>query len=157
MATSVTPQVIDSLIAGATAGLPADVRVLDGYEVTDAAQDFLMVGVDDPDSGAAARSAPVEQHVGTLGPPRNRDELGTVWCAAYAWNGDGDPKAARDTAFSYLAVMEDYVRDVGGEGNLGVPGVRLPQIGSHDLMQDQTDEGASALIVFSVRYLARLL
>jgi hypothetical protein len=155
MATSGIPAVIDALFTAATAALP-DVQVLDGYGVADTQRDFLMIGVDDPDSEFAARSVPAEQQVATMSPLRQRDERGEIFCVAVAWKGANNQKATRDRAFEIVAAVEDLVRDVGGPGNLGVPGVRMPQIGSINLSQDQSEAGSFAMVVFSVRYLARI-
>jgi hypothetical protein len=158
MATSVIPALIDALLTSARAALqqpeanPA-VRVYDGFGLTEEPGDFLMIGVDDPDVETAANSANSEQewpHVGHV----TRDERGEITCAAVSWNGDADPKAARDGAYAITAELEDLLR---ADPTVGVAGVLWTSFGtSTELTQQQDKDGASAILIFKVAFMARI-
>lgn len=153
MGTSVIPQFIDALYSRAVVALP-NIQVTDGVGVTADPGDFLMIGVDDPNSPNFAASA--GQVIGPLGPPRPRDQTGTLTCVAYASNGDGDQKAARDAAYSYMAAVENIVRT---EPNLGIAagGMFVAQMGSkEDLSQAATSQGIDALLIFDIAFFARI-
>jgi hypothetical protein len=153
MATSVVPALIDALVAAATTALP-DVLVFDGIGVTDDPGDFLMVGVEDPDIEGAAFSADTKQDWAAVGTGAPRDEQGDITCVALSWNGDGDPKAARDDAYAIAAALEDLLRDTPA---LGVPGLLWTSFGtSSQLSQAQGPDGASALLVFRINFRARI-
>jgi hypothetical protein len=89
-----------------------------------------MVGVDDPDQDDAANSADSVQSWANVGHVV-RDESGEVTCAALSWNGDSDPKAARDGVFALTAALEDLMRQ---DPTLGLgPTVRTEFGTQHDL------------------------
>lgn len=152
MATSVVPAVIDALVAQATEAL-SDVKVYDGFGITDNPGDFLMVGVDDPDTESAANSANSQQewpHVGHS----TRDETGEITLVALSWNGKADAKVARDGAYAISAAVEDLLRT---DPTLGVAGVLWTSFGtSTELTQQQGEGGASALLVFKIAFMARI-
>jgi hypothetical protein len=155
MSTSVVPALIDALVARCDAALSA-VSVYDGYGVTDNPGDFLMVGVEDPDSQDSASSSDASQEVATMGTNRSRDERGTVSCVALSWNGDGDQKAARDRVYATTAAVESLLR---ANPDLGIPGYALVVTGfgaDQRLMQNQDTDGAEAAVFFTVRFRARL-
>lgn len=154
-ATSRVPAVIDALLATAknAAGL-TDVLVLDGFGLTEEPGDFLMVGVDDPDRTDAAASASSEQEWAHAN-HTDRDERGAITCAALSWNGDANQKAARDAAYAITAALEDSLRADPTLG--GVDGLLWTGFGqSSQLTQTQDDQGALALIVFTVAFRARI-
>lgn len=153
MATSVVPAAIDALVAAARIALP-DVLVHDGIGQTDDPGDFLMIGVEDPDIEGAAFSADTKQDWAAVGTGAPRDEQGDITCVALSWNGDGDPKAARDGAYAIAAAVEDLLRNTPA---LGVPQLLWTSFGSSSqLSQAQGDGGASALLVFRINFRARI-
>lgn len=153
MAVSVIPALIDALVVAARAALPS-VRVFDGVGVTDDPGDFLMVGVDDPDTEGHAFAAESQQEFGPMGTTRPRDERGQVTCAAFSWNGSSDPKAARDAAYASVEALASACRT---NPSLGVAGVLWTSFGPDArLTQSQGDFGADALVVFSVSFRARI-
>jgi hypothetical protein len=151
MAVSVVPALIDALIAAAeTAGVE---NVYDGVHVSEDPGDFLMVGVDDPDSDGGSLSADSRQQWANAN-HTTRDESGSVTCAAYSWNGDGDQKAARDAAYVMVEALASACRTTPG---LGVGSLLWTDFGSDaNLSQLQGDWGASALVVFTIAFRARI-
>ncbi len=151
MATSVIPAVIDYLVAHASVALTG-VRVYDGYDSSDDPGDFLMVGVDDPESPNAAFSADSTQdwaHANNTA----RDEMGDVTCAALSWNGIGDQKLARDAAFAITATVEVLLR---ADPTLGGIVLWSSYGTTTQLTQQQSTNGVMALVVFKVHFRARI-
>ena len=152
MAVSVIPALIDALVDEATTALP-DVLVIDGMGATDTPGDYLMIGVDDPDTDGDAFSADSQQgwaHANHT----TRDEQGTVTCAALSWNGDGDQKAARDSAYATVEALATICRTT---PDLGISTVAWTSFGTDTrLSQGQFDSGATALVVFSIAFRARI-
>jgi hypothetical protein len=150
--TSAVPAVIDALLAAATTAL-VDVAVYDGTGISDDPGDFLMVGVEDPDSDTFATSVDAQQswpHIGH----RVRDESGDITCSALSWNGDGDQKAARDAVYAITAQLEELLRD---DPTLGLgPLVRTEFGTTSQLIQRQGDSGAMAMLTFKVHFDARI-
>lgn len=110
--TSKLPAVIDALLALATSILPVGAKVYDGNPDTTAnasAQPtlFLVIGTTEPtgdgEAGDAQQSWPYMG--GTI-----RDERGTVYCYAEAYNGAGNNKAARDSAWSLIDAFGEALR-----------------------------------------------
>lgn len=152
MPTSVVPAVIDALIVTATDAL-SDVQVYDGYGITADPGDFLMVGIEDPDSDGAGFSADSRQQWANANYTA-RDEEGDITCVALSWNGDGDAKLARDTAYAITAQLEDALR---ANPSLGVESLLWTGFGSTaQLSQAQGTGGASALLTFRIHFRARL-
>lgn len=153
MATSVVPALIDALVAQGKTALPG-VLVYDGFGVTaDPGTKYLMVGVDDVDTRDAAFGATAEQTWANANHTA-RDEEGLIVCAALAWNGDSDPKAARDGAFSVVAAVENMCR---ATPSLGLANLLWTSCGGRiQLSQNQTEAGATAVVIFQVHYRARI-
>lgn len=152
---SAIPQVIDALLTGAAANLTG-VLVLDGYGRTDDPGDYLMVGVDDPDSPNPANAADSAGSWPVMkASSRVRDEKGTVTCAAVSWNGAADQKAARDAVFVIVSGLATFIRT---DPSLGLaPTIYTSGLGdSLQLIQDQGDGGASAIVIFTVSFGARI-
>lgn len=152
MTTSVVFDLIDVLVSRFTAAL--SVNVLDGYGLTDDPGDFLMVGVEDPDSDRAV-SAEAKQEWAGLG-NRTRYEEGTVTCIAMSWNGDADLAAARAACKATTAAVENNLRS---DPNLGgvVAGLTWTGYGVRtELIQLQASDGACVMCVFDVAFKARL-
>lgn len=153
MATSVIPALIDALVSAALAALPTTL-VFDGIGMTDDPGDFLMIGVEDPDIEGAAFSADTRQEWASVGTGAPRDEQGEITCVALSWNGNSDPKAARDGAYAIAAAVENLLR---ANPSLGVAGLLWTGFGSSSqLSQAQGSGGASALLVFRINFRARI-
>lgn len=156
MGTSVVFGLIDELVTHFRDAL-ADVMVSDGFGLSADARDFLMVGVEDP-NGSEATSADVQQEWAGLG-ANARYEAGTVTCAALAWRGnpgDEGQGEARAAAAAIVAAVENNLRE---DPNLGsaVPGLMWVGFGTRiRLVQDQTEAGPMALVVFDIAYKAKI-
>ncbi len=152
MATSVVPALIDALVSAADAALTS-VQVFDGFGVTEDPGDFLMIGVEDPDSRDAAFSADTRQSWANANYTA-RDEEGDIVCAALSWNGDDNQKAARDAVYATAAALENLLR---ANADLDVDGVLWTSFGSSSqLTQARDGSGALALLVFRIHFRARL-
>lgn len=155
MATSAVPDVLAALVTQADAAISA-ASVYYGTGVTDDPGNYLMIGVDDPDSTDASASADSSQTAGPMGTNRPRDELGTISCVAMSWNGDGDQKAAVESVFATTAALEDLLR---ADPTLAIPGYQsiVVDFGSDQRLQmNQDSDGAEAAVFFSVRFRARI-
>lgn len=131
-----------------------DVNLFDGYGVTDDPGDYLMVGVEDPDSDRAT-SGEAKQEWASLG-ARMRYEEGTITCIAMSWNGDGDLAAARAACKATTVAVENHLRS---DPNLGgtVSGLNWTGYGTRtELIQLQATDGACVMCVFDVAFTARL-
>lgn len=150
---SVVPLVIDALIAGAQDALGEACLVVDGFGLTDDPGNFLMIGVEDPDTEDFATSATsVQEWAHAVAD--ERDETGDVSCAALAWNGDGDQKAARDAAYDIVTGFGTWIRE---NYTLGLANVYNAEFGSNQaLTQIQNTDGAVALVSFKVAFKARI-
>lgn len=152
MASSHVPLVLDAIVAAATAANPAAV-VYDGYGITDeAAGNYLMIGIDDPTTEADATSATSQidwAYAGTT----TSNEAGLVTCAALSWNGDSSQKAARDAAFSMISNLHTATRATPALGIATLLWVRLGS--SITLIQNQTDNDALCIVVFTVAFRAQ--
>lgn len=158
MGTSQVPVLIDRLVELATAALNGnpEVTVYDGYGVSGNPGDFLMIGVDDPSSRDTANSGSSDQVPATMGTSRPRDENGAIICAAYSLDQSKNQKTARDAAYSYMAVIEDFLRE-DPSLEIAAGGLFLAQMGTAQrLSQNQNEDGADALLVFDVRFRARI-
>lgn len=153
MATTVIPSLIDAIVAGSRVALPG-LNVYDGFGATDDPGDFLMVGVSDPDLEGADTGADARQSWATVGLQGARNEEGEVTCVALSWNGDGDPKAARDSAYVTVAAVETFCRN---DPDLGIPTLLWNSaLTSHNLTQNQDEGGALAMVVFRIAFQARI-
>lgn len=156
MATSTLFALVDTLVAELSTALP-DVQVYDGFGISEDASDFLMVGVEDP-NGSEATSADVAQEWHGLG-AKSRLEAGTITCAALAWRGnpgDAGQGEARAAAAAIVAAVESHLR---ADPNLGglVPGLMWVGFGTRlRLVQDQTDAGPYALVVFDIAFKSKI-
>lgn len=156
-ASSVTPLIIDALVAQATAALPSAL-VYDGFKMSDdATQDTLMIGVDDGLSSSAATTAGGSQVQATMGTPRSRQQTGSINCFALSWNGDSNQKAARDAVYALQAAVESILRATPTLGISPPNGQILTiQIGDESLQQEQDEDAAQALLTFTVQFEARI-
>lgn len=148
--------VIDALVTAATAAFdPASVLVTDGYPVSssDGAMTVLSIGVDDPADETRADSGEATQEFANAS-GRGRNEAGTVRCAISTGDGDGVPKTARDAAFDVLESVAALVR--GTSTPFDLPNVWKAGVTDVRLYQDQDENGAAALLMFTVTYAARV-
>lgn len=104
-----------------------------------------------------------DHQVANLNQGRSLDENYAIVCAIEHWDGGTDLGAARDAAFGYFAVFENFVRgrppvgpgDTSLGGALGTSG--WAQIsGGVAMHQAQKSEGCVVLITFHVTCRARL-
>lgn len=154
MAVSAVPALIDALVAQTSAALP-NALVFDGQGVTDNPGDFLMIGVDDPNTTDFAHSSDSQQDPATMATTRPRDEKGSIYCSALSWNGAGDVKAARDAAYATTEVVASICR--GGGANLGMNNVRALVYGANKSdAHMQADTGAIWIVSFSISFIARI-
>lgn len=161
MTTSRIPAVIDYLVtaftAAATLGASpaAPVTVYDGPVTTDASVNLVLwVGLDDPDGAGGRPAGDSSQDWAALG-HMARNEQVTIHCAADAWYGTDDIRAARLAAYAITSAVEDIIRGdatLGGTvttpGNAGVTNMQL--------LQDNTDRGALARVMFDITAQARI-
>jgi hypothetical protein len=141
---STVPAAIDGLVQAFTASPDLeDVLVMDGPAIaSQAALRVLSVGYTavPGETAVEAQSAPD----GLAGNPNVEQYL--VRCTAAVIGGATDVKAVRDAAYGIMsAAGAAIVRDqrLGGA-------VTRASMGSHQLMQEQTDRGAQCLLVFEV-------
>lgn len=158
MKVSAIPDLVDALVALAEQSPDlADATVSDGYSLeAEQLGDVLMIGVEDPELEDAALSATSSTEPTTMGIQRSREELGTITCMALSANGDGDPKAARDRVFAMASVLADATRANPSLGVAGYPLLVTIFGSSQQLMQQQDDRGAWALLAFQIGFRARL-
>ncbi|MEV7712291.1 hypothetical protein [Streptomyces sp. NPDC088270] len=139
------PEVIERLVQLGTAdpGLH-DVRVSDGPEVTgDTAADWLVVGFDGDPQGdfQAAQSVGGWSDLGT-----GREEEFQVTVAAIAQRGDTDIPAARRRVYEIAAHVETWLRE---DPSVGLRSMQAAIVATQ-LVQDQSDRGASAVLLLTV-------
>lgn len=155
MAVSVVPALLSALYSKSLTALPSAL-VLYGYGSTDAASpDLLMIGVDDPDAPTAAASSDAGQNAATLGTTRSRDETGTVTCAALSWSGASDQAATVTAAYATFEAVASLLRSDPTLG-IGLPGRVVCEVGDHRLSTLQYDQGCEALVIFTVKFRARI-
>lgn len=135
-----------------------------GYKApNDATPLQVMVGVDDPVSGAAASSGDESQQMASAG-LRDRDGTGSINIALSAWNGESDDLAqwwAIQSAYELMADLEDWLRantDLAIRDTNGDLLFRqlVCEVGSHRLYVNETDSGADALIVLALNFTTRI-
>lgn len=147
MATSSIPAAITALVGLLKAAL-TDVDVFDGPPMTGDMPDHVCIGHDPLDPLNAVEADQVPASLGN----RAREESYQILCSLAAWSGDEGMAARRDRALALFATVESIVR-----ANVTLNGaVRSAQIGSYTLVQEQTDQGASAGLRFRIACSARL-
>lgn len=121
-----------------------DVAVTDGPQVTDsAAADWLIVGFDGDPSGDFEAAQSVAEYAG-LGP--RLEEQFQITVAAVANRGDTDIVAARKRAYEIGGRVVAWLQ---ANPSLGLPEVEAG-VGATRLVQDQTEQGASARLLLTV-------
>lgn len=156
MIVTVVPALIDALVQLADDAVGGGVVVSDGFAVTNDPGAYLQIGVEDPDLTGYTTSASATQRWATAGGTKSRDEEGDITCAALGWDGDGDPKAARDGALEAVITFGEALRADPTVG--GVQGLLWTEFGSgFELNQAQTaEDGAVAQLLFRIHYRARI-
>jgi hypothetical protein len=167
--TSRVPQVIDYLVAAATASPllganpTAKVTIVDGPTLTTdtlAAPLHLWVGCADPTADESAAAGAV-QNWPLLDHARTRDEDGEVWLTADAWSGSVAMKVVRDQCAAIVGGVELLLRGLpqdGGPGDITMGGlVQWSAVdGPYSWPQRQTQQGAGCSCTFRVTCRARL-
>ncbi len=140
---------IDAMVAD-FAALPAlaDVTVCDGMPLTNDPGTYLFVGIDDLDAASSDGASGVQSW--PLATHTQREDAGDVLLAAYADNGEGGMKAARDAATAVLDAVQARVR---ANQTLGVAGVLW--LSFSDYRYRALDVGA-ALLLFRIHFTARI-
>lgn len=149
-ATLVYADVIDALVEQLPAVL-ADVEVCDGAPLTNEPGTYLFVGVDDPDTTSSMGAAGVQSWP-TSGFADREDE-GDIFLAAFAEDGSGDLRSARDESNRAMLGVQDYVR---ANPTLGIPGVLWLSFSDYSYRPTQDGEGAAVLLFFRLHYTARI-
>lgn len=150
MAASRWPVVAAALVAALdTTGDLAGI-VFDGIPVTaDQLPDAVFVGVVlDEDTGDAGSLTHAWHELGEGAPV---DENGSIRCTAVSQRGDTDLAAARDAAFTLLAVCEDTVRD---DPTLGIGELLDALVDTGRIRQGQTPQGCFCEVEWTLRYRA---
>lgn len=139
------PQVIEALVELGKADPELEgVRVADGPEVSDtAAMDWLVIGFNGDPSGDFEAAQSVAQFVG-LGTRREEEFQLTV--AAISNRGDQDIVAARAKVYQIAARVMAWLH---ASPSLGLDELEAGA-GAMRLMQDQTSQGASAVLLLTV-------
>lgn len=153
----------DYLVAKAQASAAlSGVLVLDGPQPPAAwqsSQQVLWFGADPAALGNAAAES-VQVFATAFDHARNRDEDGTITCAARHWTGDKTIKTHRDGAAAIVGAVEDILRGVGDTGDPGdasMGGLVLwSQVSRTQWFPSQKPNGAEVLVVFDVSFRARL-
>ncbi|MFE9923272.1 hypothetical protein ACFYQA_17305 [Streptomyces sp. NPDC005774] len=139
------PEVIETLVQlGKTDPELVDVTVADGPEVSDtAAEDWLVVGFDGDPTGDFEAAQSVAEYVG-LG--TRREEQFQITVAAISNRGDTDIVAARKRAYEIGGRVVAWLH---ASPSLGLAELEA-SVGATRLVQDQTDQGASARLLLTV-------
>lgn len=149
---SIVPALLDAMRAAFAAALPSSTNVVDGPDPdSDDGDDVLYVGMADP-----RQSENTAAHFGQTWPSataQTRDEDGSIACAAVAWDGSGNVKAARDRAFATVATVQQVLW---ADTRLGLDGMVKTSFTSINFDQRMTDRGALAVVLFAVDFKALL-
>lgn len=149
MATSSIPAAIAGLIATLKASPTlAGVDVFDGPPMAGENPDYMCVGHDPTDPLTAAEGSQTPASLGN----RSREESYEIACSLVAWSGGDSIAERRIRAMALFAGVEAAVR---ADITLG-GAVRTAQVGSYSLLQELTEQGASAGLRFRIICSARL-
>lgn len=149
---SVIPGLLDALIGGSRAALPA-VNVTDCWPVELTSGDWLLWGVADPESGRVAGVTSTQEYPHASRQARNEagEINGVIFCSA----GDDDAKGVRDAAFRVLAAVEDLLRN---DITQSLPGVWKTSLAEVRYLPARWSDygGAVAEVQFTVQFSARI-
>lgn len=152
---TVVLKLLSALVTQYRAAAPAATTVFDGVGITeDPSQNFVMVGVPDPDSNTPQTSAESEQTWAGLG-ARAGDEEGTIDCCAVVWNGEAEglAQARADLGELLDALAQVHLEDP----TLGVGPVMWTRFGGRtSTTQIQARDGSSIVHYFQVKFKARV-
>jgi hypothetical protein len=157
MATTVAFDLCSKLFDVFTANVPAGVRVYDGPGFSEDPGNFLMIGVDDPESEDPTSAAGTQEWSGIGAKAALED--GVISCCAMAWTGDsGDAaqKAVRQTVRDIVGAVDVVLR---ADPNLGgaVPGLNWVRYGHNYRLSQPPAAGVAAKFYFEIAYKARLV
>jgi hypothetical protein len=143
-----------ALVTAATAVVPTDVDVRLGYGTTSSANDYVLIGVEDPFSDGPASAISSDQdflYAGAAG----RTEKGQVNCVAYVRTGDTDLLVTQARMESILDPIATSLRS--NPGQSGYPAELLwCHLSVTQIATDQDAKGAWMLVNFVVLFEAQL-
>lgn len=139
MNVSSVPAVLSALVESLNAALTDDqTQIIDGQPVTDPAPDVIAVGFTGIPGEAGVESV--------LGGRGGDMESYDIHCLASSWRGATDPVVVRERAFALVgAVALELARDQ-SLGGL----VMRARVSARALASEQTTEGATATVAFTV-------
>jgi hypothetical protein len=139
---STVPAALDALVVLFQQELPG-VTVFDGPDTSGSSQDeALLVGVGDSSDPTAVDGHSTREGLAVA---RDREQY-AVRCALIVLNGSGDIAAARRRAYDLLGAVGGVLA---ADTRLGGT-VMTAQIGTQTFSQQQTQQGAEAVIAFTV-------
>jgi len=145
---SLVPALLDAIVSSADAALPT-VGVYDVDGPSDSGSDFLIVGVEDPDEVGFSESAEVAHDWAGFA-SGVREQMGTLWCVLESWNGDSDPKAARDAVDGYFGTIKGLLRS---DATI-LAAVSYATVATERWSQSKTADGAVVRLAFQVGFKA---
>lgn len=143
--TSKVPETLAAIVSALTSAAATDghvlhgVQVVDGQPVDELEADVLVIGWS-PDRVA------VQVDRTTAGLQAEREAY-DVACLASSWRGDRDPAPVRTRAFALLDAVSTVLAADPGLGDL----VLDTRVSFNDLDQQQTPDGPTATVAFTVR------
>lgn len=145
------PTVIDAILAVVNAAASDAVGVYDGPYVTGSSVDAIHIGYDANPDGDGEAAASDQQWAG-LG-AKARDETCAVTCAVHLLRGDLNVKAARDSAYALLALVEGAIHPAPAMGL--APPIQAG-ITSHRLVYVPSDAGLEVWLPFVITVRTRV-
>lgn len=150
---SVIPDLVQALLdklAERPALKDREVLIVDGPDpVGDDADLQLYIGMADPRATGTEDNAGEFTQEWPNATAQTRAESGSIRCAAVAFDGSGDQRAARDAAF---AIVADVQALLWSDPRLGVNGVTKTSFNSSSWDQRQTQSGAMCAVLFSIDF-----
>jgi hypothetical protein len=137
------PASIDALVTMFTG---AGINTIDGPKISGDYSNAVWIGYDGDGESTDFRSATIEQQWAGLG-QRVRNERFDIQCSAYAIDGDGSVKSARDAVFALVAQVESTLR---GNPSLGLSSPCVAQYALGDLFTEPLDKGVQCRVPFTV-------
>jgi hypothetical protein len=141
MSFSTIPDVLDALLAKATAALPATVQVIDGQPITTEG-DFMAIGYTGVPGDEAVVSVRTREQL-TAMPDR---ETYDVTCIASTWQGDDDPRAVRVRLFDQIGAL---AAELAADPKLGGLVLRA-RLSLLSYAPEQTEDGTQANARFAI-------
>ena len=158
--TSAVPAAIDGLIAMCNAltgagGALEGVAIYDGSPVTRSSEErYIEIATPAGDGEPAVEGT---QSFVTM-PGRERDEVFSILCGAYARSGNTDIQVERNRAYVIVAAIERLVRprEAGSDITLGGAVLWCSVTGRITYTPLQTTDGAAVRVQFEIQCQARL-